>query len=417
MLAVALTMMCDVCPGQGTLSQVEIDAKKAAVEGAKNMTEVGEKFVDNVVPKSDPADITGSELDKFFATMRENYLAVRQAKLSVSRRIRGIRAAQNAGIKKIKIAYDNDIYRLTNQNKTDAEIDEELRELKARLPDIVFQFRTMGNSEYRIAYDRWDTKTVKFLPARNARIAQLYYNELKNDQFLTFLRSQFLAFNDDYGALSSELVAGYLGPFRTSLSTAITKAKEVKIEDGELEGKTPEQIQALVNENYQENLSNSTLANVVAGGGLLGLKAQYPLIDVSKLWTDWIKFDNELVGTFSGQFDAAGTETPENKTSLWGSYGIENTVYIPVPDFIGDKATQAFGIFAQYNIRHVSGSGTFENSLGIEKGFWMSEFKAGLFYSGIQITYKYLNFSNKTLDGQYQNSFAITYAPQKSKEK
>ena len=167
-----------------------------------------------------------------------------------------------------------------------------------------------------------------------------------------------------------------------------------------------------MNENYQQNLSNNTLATVLAGGGLLALKAQYPLVYFNPTWSPHFKFDNQLVGTLAGQFDIAGSSVPENQMNLWESFGMENYAYVPLREFTGDdEETTSFGFFFQHNIRHVSGSGEFERNLNIDKGFWMGEFKTGIYYSGIHITYTYLNFSNKQLDGQFQNTFTLAYAP------
>lgn len=357
----------------------------------------------------------------FYNESKNKYLELRnfsiQSKLSISQELKIIRTVQSTQKKNTKIDYLDKFNVITGTSGlTKKEIDTEIRKLREKLKESSVGIRVNSNQEFRYVYYKADVRDIRILPARNARFSQLYYSELKDSSYLTFLRNQFLTFNEDFGALSSEIVAAYLGSIRVSLNTVISKASEIKIDTAQIKGLNPTQIQSLVNENYQENVANNTLSNVLARGGLMALKFQYPLLFTSPLWSPRFRFDNEIVGAISGQFNTAGKITQENETSIWGSLGLHNNAYIPLVNFKDDDSEfSAFGFFFQYNIERVAGSGTFYTNLNLtgdqREGFWFGEFRTGIFYKGVQITYSVINLSNKTLDGQFTNTFRIAYAP------
>lgn len=359
-----------------------------------------------------------SFFNKFKKELSQAQQLANTANFRINQRLRGIKAARRLAKDTIKRHYLHDfdsIAALTgNQDKA-------LKELRAGFHKSVFDLRVSVNIQYRRVFEMAESKSVFFFPARNSRFSQLYYDYLKDSTYLVFLREQFVSFNDEFGALSSELVAGHAGPFRLSLNTAISKARRDDLDPATLEGKTEEDIQLLVQENYESNLSKNTLSSVVAGGGLVGLKLQYPLFYLNPLWTPNFRFDSEFACSFSGDFKTAGTSTPQDKMGYWFSPGIHTNAYLPLIAFSEqDEAVSVFGLFFQYNISRISGSNTFYDNLNLgsdRNGFWFGEFRTGLFYNGIQITYAFMNFSNKQLDKLFPNTFKIAFAPGKSKAK
>jgi hypothetical protein len=137
-----------------------------------------------------------------------------------------------------------------------------------------------------------------------------------------------------------------------------------------------------------------------------------PLFNVNGNLPNTFKMDSELVGNLSGQFAKVGSSVAENDAVLWGGFGCETRAFMPFVDFKDDNSLiTTFGLFAEYDIRRVWGSGSFYSNLQIDDAFWMNELKAGLFANGIQISYTNLRFSNSVLDGRYENRITIAFAP------
>jgi hypothetical protein len=357
--------------------------------------------------------------DNYYTHVFERLIFLREAakksRLSIHERLVGVRIYSSNIRKTLKANYETAFDSImNNKNLKPAEQDARMLALREGLSKAWMESRIVKNREYRYIYYLADNRLIRAFPARNSRFSEIYYGELKDSTFLSFLRNQSLSFNEEFGAMSSEIVSGYLGPVRMSFNTAISRARETTVDTIGLIDKTPDEIRTLVEENQAKNLSNNTLAHVLAGGGLLNLKAQYPLVYFNPIWSPNFRFDNELVANLSGQFSAAGTSIPENESNLWGGAGLHNHAFIPINGFTkgADETFVAFGFFFQYNITHVFGSGTFYNQLGISEPFWMGDFKAGIFYKSIQVSYNYLNFSNKYLDGQFENRITLAYAPQ-----
>ena len=170
---------------------------------------------------------------KFFNEFTDNNLELRsrsdQLNLSIRKRLAGVRNTQMKARNKLKDDFNRSLDSILNSKGiTLQEQEKNIQALRTGLVKSAIGLRTVGNREYRYIYYRADTRFVRVLPARNARFSQIYYGELKDSLYLSFLRHQFLTFNEDFGALSSEIVAGYLGPVRVGLNTAISRAKEIK---------------------------------------------------------------------------------------------------------------------------------------------------------------------------------------------
>lgn len=365
-----------------------------------------------------PKDISSPEFHADFYNVLANnlFFVISDSKLkrlSLNKTLYGMNIFLRESRKIAKETYGANLSTiLSNQGLSVDERETAVVELRKGLISSVYVIRKVGNRGSKILYWGEENQSTRLFPARNSRFAALFYNELKDSSTLNFLRNQFLTFNDDFAGLSSELVAGYIGPVRTSLSTSVSRSSRNDFDSNDLEDKTDGEIQELVEKSRQDDIANSTLANVLAGGGLLALKAQYPILYSNPTWIPFFKFDNELVGNLSGQFPTAGSSYTEGEMNLWGSIGVENRAYLPIQDFgPTDDSTSPFGVFFQYNIRRVWGSGLFKNNLEIDEGFWFGEFKLGIFFNGIQITYSRLNFSERNLDGRFENSFTIAFAP------
>jgi hypothetical protein len=348
-------------------------------------------------------------IDSVVAAVRENREGRANAESihTILSKERIISRAAKAGIKKDYIKAIDEI-----RSKPRSERIEVLNEARNFYTDTLAALTIERNIGYHLVYSQFEFNAFRFFPSRNTKFSSLYYNELKEKSPVNFLRSQFLTFGDDIGALSSEIVSGHALAFRLSISTSVARVKLEDADTAEFRGLSNDQIQEFVNSKSEENLKNATLANVVAGGGLLSFKMQVPLFNVNGNLPHAFKMDSELVGNLSGQFAKVGTSVAENDAVLWGGFGSETRAFVPFVDFKDDNSLiTTFGFFAEYDIRRVWGSGSFYSNLQIDDAFWMNELKAGLYANGIQISYTNLRFSNSVLDGRYENRITIAFAP------
>ncbi len=303
----------------------------------------------------------------------------------------------------------------TNRPSQTSDLKDKLSEERKKYLDELDKLLIARNNGYEIIYTSFEFKPIRFFPSRNSKFSSLYFNELKEKSSINFLRNQFLSFGDDFGAISSEIVSAHAIGVRFSLSTAVAKVKIEDLDPDSLKSLTNEQLQDMVEEKSKENVANGTLANVVAGGGLLSFKAQYPVLNINGNIPHSFKMESELTGNISGTFAALGTSVPESEADLWGGLGSETKLFVPFIEFKDDNSLiTSFGLFAEYDLRKIWGSGTFYSNLQINDSFWMNEFKIGLFANGIQITYTNLRFSNSTLDKKYENRLTVSFAPNKN---
>lgn len=269
------------------------------------------------------------------------------------------------------------------------------------------------NDGYASIYDVFVNDWFRLWPSRNTKFSSLYYKELKENSSIGFLRNQFLSFGEEFGSLSSEIVSGHFLFLRLSLGTAVSRVVLEDIDTEVISDLPTDQIQKYVDEKNKENLANATLGNVVAGGGQLSFKGQVPVFSINGNATNVIQVDSELVPSLSCQLSKIGTSIPEDDVVAWWGLGSETRISVPFKDYLEDGGVfTSFGLFAEYDVRFINGSGAFQENLQIDQGFWMNEFKAGIFAKGIQVSYNLVRFSDSNLDGKYQNRVMIAFAPQ-----
>ena len=80
-------------------------------------------------------------------------------------------------------------------------------------------------------------------------------------------------------------------------------------------------MDSLINARDSINLQNSSLLNVISGGGELNLSLQTPIFDLNGNHKKLVKFKMELIGQISIDTPINGQAIPEKEINTFNSLG------------------------------------------------------------------------------------------------
>lgn len=257
-------------------------------------------------------------------------------------------------------------------------------------------------------------KKCRLFPAKSIGFAKMYFNELTTSD-LTFLNNSTLIFNENLTAFTSNVVSGYPGiPVRFSLNTVVAKTRTTEIGSDALIGKTPEEIQSIVNANATTNVRNNTLSHVLNGGGFLTLKAEYPLLNLNGSKKRKPKIAVASSAAFSGEFSEVGTDVLVTESSTFRYVAMDVRAILPFEDIGTDNlGITNFAGFLSFNTRFIDGSDGFYDNLNQVNthAFSQLDTSVGIMLKGLKIAFTYTYFTKPSLNNVYPATFSIGYLP------
>ena len=258
---------------------------------------------------------------------------------------------------------------------------ERLRERRLHIVDSSF------NNSIEFFYNLKKYDGFRIFPVYSAYMCMLYYNDLEK---INFFQNTNLGIGDNSGSFKSDIISGYLGIFKISFSSVLSKLHTEKITQDQLNGLTEIQMDSLIAATDSVNKSKATLNKLISGGGEANLSFKTPFINCWGNYKNHVKFKTDIVINFCGEVPVAGNDIPKDKINFFGSFGLENKLIIPVLDFDMSKKEgfEAFAFFGQYNIYAVKGSNSFYSNIGIKnRPLLFSEYSFGFAYKYYCIYY------------------------------
>ncbi|GAB3519383.1 carboxypeptidase-like regulatory domain-containing protein [Emticicia fontis] len=319
--------------------------------------------------------------------------------------LKAMKNQKNGAIKALEKVRASNLNAIDRTGKTEAEINNEIQAIEDEFAKGLKEIEINYKNGIRIfvAAVKYDV----FFPAKDKFTAIQYFDSKSFKEFEFFGQNNLTAWANN-GSVSSEIIAGYLGPIRVSLNSILAKQKAITPNPADISKLDQKGLQNLLLSIDSSNKANSTLFKVASGGGEGALVFKYPLINTEQSPNiSNTSFSSELLTNFTANLPIAGSYITNDETSFFGYTQLQNKLIVRLTD---RTDAHRFDFFSYLTGSLVYGSKKFYETILIEdkKVLGMLDFMGGVRFDNFSIYYTNQFFSHHDLKNKITGRLGLS---------